>query len=154
MASVNQGGSILSFLLIGGVLTVLLVGGAYAVQQRATQPGASPVATQPNDTSDKAPAPAAQDKKVAVEPNKDAQKQEATKQEEAKKAEQQKATAKQEAEKKEAAKPLTPGQVATPPATQLPQTGPTENISAILGLGLLSGVSVAYMRSRNRRATL
>jgi LPXTG-motif cell wall-anchored protein len=144
MASSNQGGSILSFLLIGGVLTVLLIGGAYAIQRRTAQPAAAPVATQ-NKPAD--------DKKVAVAPNKDAEKQEAAKKEEAKKAEQQKVAAKQEAEKKEAAKSTSPAPAA-PATTELPKTGSAESVSAVLGLGLLTGMAVAYVRSRSRTAAL
>lgn len=127
MASSNQGGSILSFLVIGGVLTALLVGGAYWVQQRSTRSETTqaPIAVQPADQTtkqeEKKPAPVAEDKKVAVE----------TKKEEA---------------KKEAPKPAP----AAPSTAELPRTGPAEMISSIVGAGLLSGVSVAYMRSRRR----
>jgi LPXTG-motif cell wall-anchored protein len=139
MASSNQGGSILSFLIIGGVLVALLIAGAYFVQQRSTAPHSDkvPVVTQPatqsKDTTDKKQAPATEDKKVAVEPKKDEAKTEA-----APKADAPKATPKP----------------ATPPAAQLPKTGLAETVSSLLGLGLLSGMIVAYARSRHTAATL
>lgn len=133
MASSNQGGSILSFLVIGGVLAALFVGGTYLVQQRATRSSTNqaPVtvqpANQPADEVDKKTTPAADDKKVAVD----------TKNEEAKKDE-----------------PKATPQVTTPPSTELPKTGSAEVLSSIIGTGLLSGAIVAYMRSRRSSVTL
>lgn len=133
MASSNQGGSILSFLIIGGVLIALLIGGAYFVQQRSAQPATdkAPTATQPvaqpNDAADKKDTPATDDKKVAVEPNKEEPKKEA---------------------------PTATPQPVTPPTAQLPQTGPAETLGSLLGIGLLSGMIVAYGRSRRPAATL
>jgi LPXTG-motif cell wall-anchored protein len=132
MARSNQGGSILSFLIIGGVLAVLLIGGAYFVQQQSARSIAdknkTPVATQPaaqsNESADKKNTPATENKKVAVEPN------------------------------KEGAAPKTAPQPTTPPATQLPKTGPAEMVSSLLGAGLLSGMIVAYVRSRRLSVTL
>ena len=58
MARTNQGGSILSFLVIGGVLVFLLIGGAYIVRRNtsvvANQP--QPVAEQTDDENDDTPA--------------------------------------------------------------------------------------------------
>lgn len=121
MASSNQGGSILSFLVIGGALAALLIGGTYLVQQRATQSTAdqSPVAVQPTNQSPK------EDEKKTPPPAE---------------------------EKKEA--PKAAPQTTTPPATELPKTGPAEMISSIIGAGLLSGVLVAYARSRRASVTL
>jgi LPXTG-motif cell wall-anchored protein len=133
MASVNQGGSILSFLLIGGILTAVLVGGAYFVQQRVggTTTDKAPVVVQPaNQSPDQAankPTPPADDKKVAVEPKKEEPKKEA---------------------------PKAAPQTTTPPTTELPKTGPVETISSIVGAGLLSGMLVAYVRSRRTSVTL
>lgn len=136
MARSNQGGSILSFLVIGGILVAALIGGAYFVQQRATRSTAdkTPAATQ---TADKKAAPA-EDKKVTVEPKKEEAKKEASKTD---------TTPKKET-------PKAVPQTATSPATELPKTGPTELISSILGAGLLSGMIVAYVRSRRLSATL
>jgi LPXTG-motif cell wall-anchored protein len=118
MTRSNQGGSILGFLIIGGVLTVLLLGGAYYVQQRAT------------------PAPATAD-------NKPADKKDTAKTDEEKKGT---ATPATEAPKQEASQ-ATP-QPAAPSTGELPKTGPAETLSSLLGLGLLSGMFVAYVRSR------
>lgn len=38
--------------------------------------------------------------------------------------------------------------------TQLPQTGTTETIGAVIALGLLSGVATSYLQSRRQLATL
>lgn len=128
MTRSNQGGSILSFLIIGGILAVLLIGGAYFVQQRASRPATTPAptATQPSTQ------PGAQsndkDKKVAEEPKKDAPAKEAPKQD----------TTTQ----------------ATPPAAELPKTGAAETVSSVLGAGLLSGMIVAYVRSRRSLVAL
>lgn len=134
MASSNQGGSILSFLIIGGVLVAGLIGGAYYVQQRsnAADSGNAPIVTQPaaqsNDATDKKPAPATTDEKTAAEPKKE--------------------------EAKANPAPAATPQPVTPPATQLPKTGPAETISSLLGIGLLSGMIVAYVRSRRPATTL
>lgn len=122
MARSNQGGSILSFLIIGSILAVLLIGGVYFVQQRKSHPAPAPTATKPSmQSNDKA-------KKVVDEPKKD--------------------TPAQEAPKKEAPTP------ATPPASELPKTGTTETISSVIGAGLLSGMIVAYVRSRRALVVL
>lgn len=51
MGRTNQGGSILSYVIIGGVLALLLVGGVYFMRQQAASPqpaeGPTPVADQP-----------------------------------------------------------------------------------------------------------
>lgn len=128
MARSNQGGSILSFLIIGGILAVLLIGGAYFVQQRTSHPAPTPAPTTTQPSTQPSAQSSDKDKKVAEEPKKD--------------------TPAQEAPKKEAPTP------ATPPAAELPKTGATEAISSILGAGLLTGVIVAYVRSRRSLVAL
>lgn len=140
MANSNQGGSILSFLVIGGVLTALLVGGAYLVQQRSTRSSTTPapVVVQPvgqtPDKADTTTAPIADDKKVAVETKKEEPKKEAP---------------------KPAAQQPAPATTKPAPATaELPKTGPADFLSSIIGAGLLSGMIVAYTRSRRSSVTL
>ncbi len=136
MASVNQGGSILSFVLIGGVLAVLLVGGVYAVQQRSSD-GATPAPATPVVQSDKTATSAKDADKVAVEQNKDKD-----------------TTKSNEAAKPEATKPTTAAPIAPPQTAELPKTGPAENFIAVIGLGLLTAMSISYIQSRKRTATL
>ena len=154
MGRSNQGGSILSFVIIGGILMTLLVGGAYAVQQRSTQAErGDTVAVQPENT------PVAEENEAAP---KEDESQEAPAEKEAPKAEQKEA--KEEAPKaeqkvtpetkptpspeKQPAPAATPAPAAPRTATELPETGPVEAFSSIVGLGLLSAVSIAYVRSR------
>ena len=132
MGRSNQGGSILSFVIIGGILMTLLVGGAYAVQQRSTQAErGDTVAVQPENT------PVAEENEAAP---KEDESQEAPAEKEASKPEQKEA--------KEEAPTATPAPAAPRTATELPETGPVEAFSSIVGLGLLSAVSIAYVRSR------
>jgi len=52
----NEGGSVISFIVVGVVLAAIVVGGIYVVQKRGENaPAASPVATSPS------PSPAASD---------------------------------------------------------------------------------------------
>ncbi|HEV7952285.1 MAG TPA: LPXTG cell wall anchor domain-containing protein [Candidatus Saccharimonadales bacterium] len=133
MASSNQGGSILSFIVIGSVLAALLIGGAYFVQRRAAPAGTTqePVAVQPATQSpsegDKKSTPPADDKKAPAE------------------------TKKEPTPVKEAPKPAP--QATPPAANELPQTGSAGMISSVLGVGLLSGATIAYVRSRRASAT-
>ncbi|MET0980235.1 MAG: LPXTG cell wall anchor domain-containing protein [Candidatus Saccharimonadales bacterium] len=128
MASSDQGGSILSFLIIGGVLVALLLGGAYYVQQRsnATDSDKAPVATQPaaqsNGATDEKPTPATKDEKTAVEP------------------------------KNEEAKTSPTPEATSQPTTQLPKTGPAESLSGVLVAGLLTFFGLSYLQSRKVQA--
>ncbi|MDB5187235.1 MAG: hypothetical protein JWM07_707 [Candidatus Saccharibacteria bacterium] len=144
MANSNQGGSILNFLVVGGVLTALLVGGAYLVQQRSTRSSTAPapVAVQPSgqssDKADTTTAPVADDKKAAVETKKEEPKKETPKA--------------APAPVKESSKPA--AQQPAPATAELPKTGPADFLSSIIGAGLLSGMIVAYTRSRRSSVTL
>jgi LPXTG-motif cell wall-anchored protein len=128
MASSNQGGSILSFLIIGGVLAALFVGGTYLVQQRAARSETvqTPVAQPANQSEDKTPA--AEDKKAATKTE-------------------------PKAEVKQTAPQPAP-QSTAPATTELPKTGPAQMLGSIIGLGLLSGTTIAYVRSRRTNVTL
>ncbi|HET8884085.1 MAG TPA: hypothetical protein VFM68_01295 [Candidatus Saccharimonadales bacterium] len=181
MARSNQGGSVLSFIIVGSVLTALLVGSAYFVQQRSAQSvvDQTPVATEPADQSgDEAnqpdeiasdtkqkeePAPTPQ--KDTSEPAKDKAEQPAPQKEDTKKTE--KPAASQDEVAKAPEKPAATPQPTTneipttarpdvnPTETaKLPETGPAETIVSFLGAGLLVGATIAYIRSRLLYASL
>lgn len=128
MVRSNQGGSVLSFLIIGAALVALLIGGVYFARAHA------------NDTI----AQATSDQKQSHESN------ETT----APKLDEEKAKPKPEATKPEVSTPKPQPAPVTPRPAQLPQTGPTETFMAMLAIGLLTGTSVAYYRSRQHRLTL
>ena len=128
MVRSNQGGSVLSFLIIGGALVVLLVGGVYFARTHANDTIAQ--ATSDQKQSHKS------DETTAPKPN----------EEEAK--------PKPEATKPEVSTPKPQPAPVTPRPAQLPQTGPAETFMAMLAIGLLTGTSVAYYRSRQHRLTL
>ena len=122
MVRTNQGGSVLGFIAIGVVLAGLLVGGVFFVrQQTAKQPQPAPE----NPTSQPT-----QPEPAQTTPSADDKKTETPPAEES---------------------------AATPPVstdksvTELPKTGSTETLSAMLALGLLSTVIVSYARSRRLR---
>lgn len=122
MVRTNQGGSVLSFIIIGVVLVGLLVGGAYVVQQQATPetPPATPTPQQPENENEQPPASERQDKPTPQEQKDNGQ------------------------ESDEAAE-------GTPPAGnagELPATGPAELLTTLFALGLLSMTAISYTRSR------
>lgn len=125
MVRTSQGGSILSFIIIGVVLVLLLVGGAYFVRQKTQSPsGNAPVTTSPQTK-----APAASDNKNTSDKN---------------------GAASPDSSSKQAVSPDTTDKSAASggSSNHLPQTGPTETFSALVVLGLVSGVVTAYIRSR------
>ena len=134
MVRANQGGSVLSFLIIGGVLVALLIGGVYFVRNRANDTVARATTDQQkkSDSSHETTTTKSDDKKA-----------------DNKTTETKPDTAKQEAP---APKPSTPPTVSRP--AELPQTGPAEAFIAMLGASLLAGAATAYYRSRSQRLTL
>lgn len=134
MVRANQGGSVLSFLIIGGVLVALLIGGVYFVRSQANES----VAQATTDQQKKSDMP--EEAAPTKTDNKD------------KKAEDKKTTeTKPDTSKKEAPAP-TPSPAARP--AELPQTGPAETVAAMLGVSLLVGTATAYYRSRSQRLAL
>lgn len=128
MANSNQGGSILSFLVVGGVLGALLIGGAYFVQHytersNATQSPIGKPATESTGKAENKTTPAVDDDKATAEP----QKEEAPK-----------------------PAPQPAPQATAPSASELPQTGPTESVIGMLAAGLLTFVVLSYLRSRHK----
>lgn len=118
----NEGGSLITFLLIGILLAALVVGGVYTVSRnhvaqpspKVTQPTKSPSgSTVASNTSSLNPKP-----KNTSAPK----------------------------ESKASNNTQAPS-VKTPSRTPLPATGPSEDIVSIGMLGLLVGTSIAYIRS-------
>jgi cytoskeletal protein RodZ len=122
MGRTNQGGSILSYIIVGGVLALLLIGGVYFIRQQAAAPQPIDQPTPATDQQVREPAP--------------------------------------EQAKPEEAKPETsmdqsaPQQAQQPAVNELPQTGPAESIMALLALGSLTAVMIAYMQSRRHLSSL
>ena len=132
MVRANQGGSVLSFLIIGGVLVALLIGGVYFVRNQAN----NTIAQATTDQQKKSYMP--EEAAPTKTDNED------------KKAEDKKATETQpDTSKKEA-----PAPKPAPRPAELPQTGPAETIAAMVGASLLVGAATAYYRSRSQRLAL
>jgi LPXTG-motif cell wall-anchored protein len=129
MNRANEGGSVLSFVVIGGILSLLLVGGVYFVRQQMTaeadtkpQTVSEPQATPPENEPD------TQNNDKAAEKN------------------DQKTSA-------ESSKPNNAAPQSSASAT-LPQTGPAESITAVLAVAFLSATFTAYVRSRREYVSL
>jgi FtsZ-interacting cell division protein ZipA len=134
MVRTKQGGSILGFILIGVVLAALLVGGVYFVrQQTAKQTKQQPAPTestssqQPSssDTSE-SPAPVTEDKST----NKDV------------------SDKKEKTSADNTPAETNNSQPSNQTATELPKTGSSQTIGALIMTGILSYVVVLYARSR------
>lgn len=132
MVRSNQGGSVLSFLIIGGVLVALLIGGVYFARTFA------------NDSVVQATG----DQKQS---NKSDKSDEATT---TTKSDDEKEKPQAPTAKPEASNPKPETKPVTPRPAELPQTGPAETLVALLGVGLLTGTATAYYRSRQHRLTL
>jgi cytoskeletal protein RodZ len=142
MVRTNEGGSVLSFAVVGVILAILLVGGVAAVRQHfidGQKAAPTPVQVTKTDKKDTAPAPAASDGSQ---------------------------TPANEGQSASGGSPSAPASntapAATTPATgdtapsttqttsggELPHTGPMATFGTIVALSLLTGSGVAYMRSR------
>ena len=157
MVRTNQGGSILSFVIIGVVLTSLLVGGVYIVHQRAdarvavTQPTPADKTTTPATPGDNAPVATPGTNQTTTEPTSP------------------------DATSSPTPTPTPSDQTPTPttlpsgstdtssstppsststPATALPHTGPAETLGSIIIMGVMTVAVVSYVRSRRLLATL
>ncbi|HMH70298.1 MAG TPA: hypothetical protein VK502_02775 [Candidatus Saccharimonadales bacterium] len=126
MVRTSQGGSVLSFVIIGVILIGLLLGGAYFVSQQSAQPEdtavqpptSAPEQTKPSpDEPATPPAPVRKDDKPANTP-------------------------------------VTP-QPATPSVThELPKTGTKEVFGTLFVLAIFSATVVSYARSRRPSLSL
>ena len=125
MVRTNEGGSVLSFAVVGAILAILLVGGVAVVRQQfINSQKAAPTSrkvAQPSDNKDKTTAPAASSSDQTPANSGQAPSDSST---------------------------STPApQAATTPGS-LPHTGPVETLTTIVALGLLTASSTAYLRSR------
>lgn len=126
MVRTNQGGSVLSFIVIGVILASLLVSGTYVVRRQA----ASPIPSQPTKTADNKP--------TTNQPQNDKQDKNNSDQE------------LPPGDRKDSASrdnQLAPAAGTSNPGA-LPQTGPVETVGIFIALGFLSVTSVSYIRSR------
>jgi len=124
MTRTNQGGSVLSFVIVALVLAGLLIGGAYTIRKLTTQ----------SDQTQSPSAPAQQDK--TPDTNKP----------------QQAASNTGDQSQVSTPQPSTQTQDASP--TRLPQTGPRELLGSIVAVAALSGMAVSYARSRRPELSL
>lgn len=133
----NQGGSVVSFVVVGLILAAVVAGGVYMVNQRNSQE----TTQAPNDGSTQAPA---DDKEKSPETN-----QPGT------------ASPEVDGQKQNGSQAPTTGYV-TPPTTGvsgttsekggLPTTGPADTLVQILALGILTGSIVAFIYSEIHKA--
>ncbi len=125
----NQGGSVLSFIIVAVVLLLVVVGGIYLVRRTtgtAQDQAVSPDASRTSPETTPAPVVPTDDKKDATPP---------------------------------ASQPSTPQNTTTPspskqsPAT-LPQTGPVETTISGIIFAILTGTVVSYGRSKRSLSSL
>ena len=128
MVRTNQGGSVLSFVIVGVILVGLAIGGAYGVRQLMSQP-------QPSDP-----------KTVATEPDKTEETPASKPDEKTEEAPAENKPAEATPQQTQSVAPST--SMPAPAVGALPQTGPIENFGALIALSLLSIASVSYVRSR------
>lgn len=128
MVRTNQGGSILNFIIVGVVLALLVVGGAYFIRQKTRVapeqvPAPAPTTVTPPETDHSKDSDSTN--KQPVPSTGSEKKQPSSRQQSTPAASDKSAKTK-----------------------ELPHTGPVQSLSTILGLGVLSYVAVAYVRSR------
>lgn len=128
MVRTNQGGSVLSFIVIGIVTILLLIGGVYAIRhQQSTQPQPTP--------------PSSQEKNEPQQTNKQPSAKEQTQQKSPSQSETSSPT--------QSPSPSSQANSAQPnDQKQLPQTGPSEMTGTILIVSLISAAVIYYIRSR------
>ncbi len=158
-----QRGSVATFLVVAAVLAAIVIGGAFALQQRSAQVRTGESIAQQSDESSEGTGSGSAQQQSSDEQAQQKADEEAKKQAEAKQAEAQKqqadaaATAAAEAEKKRqqeqvAAQATIPQTGVTPSTTgSLPQTGPSETIAQLIGVTILLGVVLAYLKSYRHR---
>ncbi|MEO7904902.1 MAG: hypothetical protein ABIR91_03865 [Candidatus Saccharimonadales bacterium] len=161
MGRTNQGGSILSFIIVGVVVAALLVGGVYFVrnyQAMTAEIAAGPV--MPGNDSADAPKPVDEGSKPAPSTDK-----EDTPTTSKPSADTTTPPASTTEKPDNTAGPSSPSATETTPTTDesaskdrnvaaLPQTGPVDTIAAMLSVGLFVVASLAYIRSCRTLGTL
>lgn len=131
MARVNQGGSVLVFVVVAVIMAGLLVGGVYLVRQLTAEPTET---LRPSQTAEDKPDTTQKEDEKPSE-NKDADKQ---------------------ASRPETEHPAA-GENAPPPsapADELPKTGPASVLGSAFMLAVLSAAAVSYARSRRVELSL
>ncbi|HET6746482.1 MAG TPA: LPXTG cell wall anchor domain-containing protein [Candidatus Saccharimonadales bacterium] len=125
MRRTGQGGSLLGFIIAAVVLTALLAGGVYLVHLQSSS--ASQPSEKPQDQPVSSPPSSDGDEKKPDTPT-----------------------------PRQSTPTPTPTQLpsANPESHQLPQTGPEQTFATLVGLTILSGVLVSYVRSRRTLASL
>lgn len=125
MVRTNEGGSVLSFAVVGVILAILMVGGVVAVRQQSIS------SRKPAPTSQKV---AQTDKNKTPAPTTPSSND----------------TSKNQGQTSPNGSTSTPPPATTtaPAGKELPHTGPVETITTLVALGLLTGSLVAYLQSR------
>lgn len=149
MKRTNQGGSVLSFIIIGGVLTLLLVGGVYMLRQYnqsstvAVETPAAPAPDSTNQAGEPSTKPSESDKSANEEQKPSDSTETPTTMPGSSSNE---STSGSDSEATDSTIGSNVG--------ELPQTGPAESASALVAMTLLAGTSVAYMQSRRQSSSL
>lgn len=138
MVRTKQGGSVLSFVVVGVLLLVVFAGSAYMVRQNM-QPAQEEVPTElPGGQTEEEKTPE-ETPKPALEERRDSRPENVV------------------PEKEKPSPRETPQPQATAPSHEphdessqatLPATGPTQLLASLLAAGLLSATAVSYLRSR------
>lgn len=160
MKRTNQGGSVLSFIIIGGVLTLLLVGGIYALRQYdrlSTIAVETPGVVAPEPGKGDVKSPASGDAATTGEQKADDKKtdsSEATETPAAIPGATSESTGSASANASDATATGGGSVAAGSTVDELPQTGPVQTASSLLAVSLLTGMSIAYMQSRRQSVRL
>lgn len=128
-ARTNQGGSVVTFLVVGAVLAAVTLGGVYFVQQRGSSD--TPVATSPSPSVSPSASPE-QTASPSASPR---------------------PSTSSSPQLSASPVPTSHPTTGTAPAGDLPQTGPADDLlAAIIPAALLVGASVSYVQSRRTRS--
>lgn len=126
----NQGGSVLSFIIVAVVLLGVVLGGIYLIR-RATSPTQTTGDSSQEPSSDAPQSTPEEQKKPVTEP-----------------------TPATPPTSNNGQAQTNTGNQSPQPTTTLPQTGPAETISTALILALVTGVLVSYGRSKRQLSSL
>lgn len=144
MVRTNEGGSVLSFAVVGIILAILLVGGVTVVRQHyvSGQKTTSAPTKVTHTDKDKTTAPTASnsDKTPTDEGKASPDGSTGTAA----------PTTSQDTTSSTNAAPASSAPTATS-GSELPHTGPVETLTTVLAVGLLTSSSIAYVRSRRYR---
>jgi cytoskeletal protein RodZ len=129
MVRTKQGGSVLAFIVVGILLLALLSGGIFWISRQNKETHMPPAAPQVSQDSH----PSGGSTSAPSIQNHDARQ-----------------------ESQESTSSSTPAQLPSgdKASKELPETGPRETVIASIALGLLSGVTVSYLRSRRESISL